>query len=97
MSTPSGTPELPPPPTARHHRARDRPGRRRSPEHYNSHPAGIECIDVIEHMPHNIGAAIKYLWRVGLKGGDAEALRDLRKAAWYAEPRGRETGARTRA
>ena len=55
------------------------------PVHYNQHPAGIECIDVIEHMPHNVGAAIKYLWRAGLKGGDVEAARDLRKAAWYAE------------
>ncbi len=54
------------------------------PRHYNLHPAGIECIDVIEHMPHNIGAAIKYLWRAGLKPGEA-SVKDLRKAAWYAE------------
>jgi hypothetical protein len=52
------------------------------PKHYNSHPAGIECIDVIEHWPHNIGAAVKYLWRAGLKPG-TDTLTDLRKAAWY--------------
>jgi hypothetical protein len=51
------------------------------PKHYNSHPAGIECIDVVEHMPFNIGNAIKYLWRAGLKG---DAIEDLKKAAWYA-------------
>jgi len=50
------------------------------PDHYNVHPSGVECIDVIEHFPHNIGAAIKYLWRAGLKGGASE---DLAKAAWY--------------
>lgn len=49
------------------------------PAHYNSHPAGIECIDVVEHMPFNVGNAVKYLWRADHKGG----LEDLRKAAWY--------------
>ncbi len=52
------------------------------PKHYNEHPAGIECIDVIEHMTHNIGAAVKYLWRVGLKPGE-NYERDLDKAVWY--------------
>jgi hypothetical protein len=49
--------------------------------HYNANPSGVECIDVIEHMSFNVGSAIKYLWRAGLKG---EAVEDLRKAAWYA-------------
>lgn len=52
------------------------------PSHYNSHPAGIECIDVIEAFNLNIGNAIKYLWRAGLKPGTA-AQEDLRKAQWY--------------
>jgi hypothetical protein len=52
------------------------------PKHYNEHPAGIECIDVIEHMSHNIGAAVKYLWRTGLKPGE-KWERDLDKALWY--------------
>lgn len=54
------------------------------PPHYNGHPAGIECIDVIEHASHNVGAAIKYLWRVewGTKP-DAPKVQDLEKAAWY--------------
>lgn len=54
------------------------------PSHYNQHPAGIECIDVVEHMPFNVGSAIKYLWRAGLKDGTDE-LEDLRKAQWYVE------------
>ena len=48
-------------------------------KHYNSHPAGIECIDVVEHMPFNVGNAIKYLWRSDHKNG----LEDLKKAEWY--------------
>lgn len=51
--------------------------------HYNSHPANIECIDVIEWFPCNIANAIKYLWRHGLKGGEDTAVQDLRKAAYY--------------
>lgn len=54
------------------------------PPHYNQHPKGIECIDVIEDMPHNVGAAMKYLWRAGLKPG-ADTDKDLAKAAWYVE------------
>lgn len=50
------------------------------PSHYTSHRAGVECIDVVEHYTFNVGNAIKYLWRAGLKG---DALEDLRKAAWY--------------
>lgn len=52
------------------------------PQHYNLHPAGIECIDVIEEMSHNVGAAIKYLWRAGLKPNEATD-KDLKKAIWY--------------
>lgn len=50
------------------------------PPHYTQHPSGVECIEIVEHMPYNIGAATKYLWRCGLKGDEIE---DLRKAAWY--------------
>lgn len=50
------------------------------PTHYNSHPKDIECIDVIEGFTFNIGNAIKYLWRCGLKGDEME---DLKKAQWY--------------
>ena len=46
---------------------------------YNVHPNGIECIDVVEGFGFNIGNAIKYLWRAGLKP-DTDSLDDLRKA-----------------
>jgi hypothetical protein len=52
------------------------------PKHYNSHPSGVECIDIIEHYGFNIGNVIKYLWRAGLKGYDTE-LQDCKKALWY--------------
>jgi hypothetical protein len=29
------------------------------PRHYTSHPANIECIDVVEHMGFNLGNAVK--------------------------------------
>lgn len=54
------------------------------PKHYNDHPSGVECIDIIEHMPFNIGTAMKYLWRAGLKPGQ-DFDQDLKKAIWYIE------------
>lgn len=51
-----------------------------APKHYKSHPSGVECIDIVEHMPFCIGNAIKYLWRYQLKNNATE---DLKKARWY--------------
>jgi len=60
------------------------------PKHYNSHPNGIECIDIIRHYTCDIANAIKYCWRAGLKPEmgmeDAEKeIEDLKKALWYIE------------
>lgn len=58
------------------------------PAHYTSSPArcacgaGIECIQVTEHMPFNLGNAVKYVWRADLKG---DVLENLRKARWYVD------------
>jgi DNA modification methylase len=52
------------------------------PKHYNDHPSGVECISIVEHMSFNVGNAIEYLWRAGLK--DA-TIQDLEKAKWYVE------------
>lgn len=58
------------------------------PKHYTSDPSGIECIDITRHRNFNIGNAIKYLWRAGLKF-DADKssinkqIEDLEKAVWY--------------
>lgn len=57
------------------------------PKHYTSLPAtcgkcgaGIECIDVVEHMSFGLGNAVKYIWRADAKGSPTQ---DLEKAIWY--------------
>lgn len=51
------------------------------PKHYTSHPSGVECIDITEHYNFNLGNAIKYVWRAGIKS--ESPIEDLKKAAWY--------------
>ena len=58
------------------------------PKHYTSHPSGIECIEITRHYNFNIGNAIKYLWRAGLKQEQGKSskqkeIEDLQKAIWY--------------
>lgn len=50
------------------------------PPHYNNHPSGVECIDIVRHENFNIGNAIKYIWRRKDKGSEVE---NLEKAIWY--------------
>ena len=57
------------------------------PKHYTSSPAkcsecgaGIECIQITEHMGFSLGNTVKYVWRADLKH---DAIEDLEKAAWY--------------
>lgn len=53
------------------------------PSHYTGHPAGVECIDVIEaNTFYNLAAAMKYIWRVSWGSKDND-IQDLEKAAWY--------------
>jgi Protein of unknwon function (DUF3310) len=52
------------------------------PKHYTSDPSGVECIDITRHRNYNIGNAIKYLWRAGLKNEDKH-IEDLKKAIFY--------------
>lgn len=54
------------------------------PKHYNSHPKGYECWDVVGPFGYFIGNAMKYLWRQGLKPG-VENIQDLRKAIAFIE------------
>lgn len=59
-----------------------------SPKHYTSHPSGIECIEITRHYDFDIGNAIKYLWRAGLKADSNmnpvdKQIQDLEKAIWY--------------
>lgn len=62
------------------------------PPHYNSHPSGIECIEIARHYCFSIGNAIKYLWRAGLKKDASmsdrlKEIEDLNKAIWYINDR----------
>lgn len=60
------------------------------PKHYTSHPSGIECIQVTEHMGFNLGNAVKYIWRADLK---LDAIEDLKKARWYIDRELQKRGA----
>lgn len=58
------------------------------PKHYTSDPSGVECINIVRHRNFNVGNAIKYLWRAGLKqeadkSSDEKQIEDLNKAVWY--------------
>jgi hypothetical protein len=52
------------------------------PPHYTADPSGVECIQITRHRNFNIGNAIKYLWRAGIKD-DAKQIEDLEKAVFY--------------
>jgi hypothetical protein len=52
------------------------------PPHYTSDPSGVECIQITRHRNFNVGNAIKYLWRAGIKD-DAKQIEDLKKAIFY--------------
>ena len=52
------------------------------PRHYTTHPSGVECIQITEHMGFNLGNAMKYIWRADEKNN---AVEDLRKAVWYVQ------------
>lgn len=57
------------------------------PDYYKD-PSGIECIDIVRYRNFNIGSAIKYLWRAGLKKEEGlnnkdKQIEDLKKAVWY--------------
>jgi len=54
------------------------------PKHYNQHPSGVECIDIIRWYTFNVGVAMKHLWRSGKKPGET-AIEDIKKAIWYLE------------
>lgn len=54
------------------------------PPHYTSHPSGIECIQIVEHMSFNLGNALKYIWRCDLK---RDAIEDLQKQSGISSER----------
>lgn len=55
---------------------------------YYQDPSGVECITIVRHRDFNIGNALKYLWRAGLKteaglSNKEKTIEDLNKAIWY--------------
>lgn len=50
------------------------------PKHYNSHPSGMEVIEVTRYLSFDLGNAVKYMMRHGHKGSSKQ---DLEKATWY--------------
>jgi hypothetical protein len=48
--------------------------------HYNQHPSGLECRDIVRDLPFALGNLVKYLWRWEQKGSPVQ---DLQKAYWY--------------
>ncbi len=53
-----------------------------NPQHYRKHPSGVECIHITRHLDFDLGNAVKYVWRSGLKEVD-KTVEDLEKALWY--------------
>ena len=45
---------------------------------YSTHPSGVECIQIVEHMNFNLGSAVRCIWR-----HQEDEIEDLRKARWY--------------
>lgn len=58
------------------------PGPATPPPHYTSDPSGVEAITVLRHRTYNIGNAMKYLWRAGIKDHETH-VQDLQKAIFY--------------
>lgn len=57
--------------------------------HYNVHASGIECIELVRHLPFDIGNSVKYIWRCGEKGNHDQ---DIDKALYYARDAHSMTG-----
>ena len=55
-----------------------------NPEHYEYRRGGVTAVDITETFNFNLGNAVKYIWRAGLKEGET-ADDDLKKAVWYLE------------
>ena len=57
----------------------DAPVSATNPAYYRQ-GSGVECIDVVRHLPFSQGNAMKYVWRAGYKN---DIKQDLDKALWY--------------
>ena len=50
---------------------------------YNSHPSGVECIEVAEEFNFNLGNVIKYIWRSRYGDELSDPVLQLKKAEQY--------------
>jgi len=50
------------------------------PQHYTTHPSGVETIDITRNLQFDLGNAWKYLMRFRYKG---KPIEDMKKAVWY--------------
>lgn len=50
------------------------------PKHYNSHPSGVEVIEITKHLNFCLGNVVKYVLRCDLKN---DGIEDLQKARQY--------------
>lgn len=55
-----------------------------NPDHYQSDPSGVQCIEISENWSFCMGNALKYMWRSGKKDS-SKNIEDLQKAIWYIE------------
>lgn len=55
-----------------------------NPDHYQSDPSGVQCIEISENWSFCLGNALKYMWRSGKKDS-SKNIEDLQKAIWYIE------------
>lgn len=69
------------------------------PPHYTwlKDKCGIEVIDIARHMDFDLGNAIKYILRAGLKkdaslSDNQKEIEDLKKAIWYINDRIKQLG-----
>jgi hypothetical protein len=57
-----------------------------TPDHYTSHPSGIETIDITKHESFLRGNILKYILRAPYKGFEVEDLKKAQKyLAWEIE------------
>ena len=51
-----------------------------NPNHYKSHPSGIQCIEISKHLSGCLAQAFQYVWRCGKKD---DPIQELKKALWF--------------
>jgi hypothetical protein len=53
-----------------------------NPTHYTTHPSGVQCIEISQHLSGCLAQAFQYVWRCGQKDDPEQ---ELKKALWFIE------------